>query len=151
MRLTIPPVLVWRKSVLVNGRPVMELTSKLALSSSASATSGNGIDGMRTDDESARSDGGCISYRVQLLLAPSQSLRCAASCQFRGPRPPAGWEPDTMLNDLANDQGCYVSHRPGAHKSICGTLSTSPTHPHCPAAVHSRAQLPRRQDTSLKG
>lgn len=151
MRLTIPPALVWRKSVLVNGRPVMELKSNLALSSSASATSRNDIDGMRTDDESARSDGGCVCYRVQLLLAPLQSPRCAASCQFRGPKPPACWEPDTGLNDLANDQGRYVFHRPGAHESICGTLSTSPTHPHCPAAVHFRAQLPRRQDTSLKG
>lgn len=151
MRLTIPPALVWRKSVLVNGRLVMELMSNLALSSSASATSGNDIDGMRTDDESARSDGCCVYHRVQSLLSPLQTPRCAASCQFRGPRPPAGWEPDTRLNDLTNDQGCYVFHLPGAHESICGTLSTSPTHPHCPAAVHFRAQLPRRQDTSLKG
>lgn len=102
MRLTIPPILVWRKSVLVNGRLVMELTSNLALRSWASATSGNDIDGMRTDDESARSDGGCVSYRVQLLFSPLQTPRCAASCQFRGPRPAAGWEPDTrpMIKDV---------------------------------------------------
>lgn len=134
MRLTIPPALVWRKSVLVNGRLVMELTSNLALSSSASATSGNDIDGMRTDDESARSDGGCVSYRVQLLLSPLQTPRCAASCQFRGPRPAAGWEPDTRLNDLANDQGCYVFHHRARMRASAGL---------CPHRPHTHT-APRR-------
>lgn len=54
-----------RKFVLVNGRLVMELTSNLALSSSASAISGNDIYG---HDESASSDGACLHIHRPHLL-----------------------------------------------------------------------------------
>jgi hypothetical protein len=60
MRLTIPRAVVLRKFVLVDVRLAMKLTSNLAPSSSASAISGDDMDGMRMDDESASSDGACI-------------------------------------------------------------------------------------------
>lgn len=73
MMLTSPPALVLREFDLVNGRLAMELTSNLALRSSASVISGNDIYG---DDESASSNGACLHVRRPHLLSPLPSTLC---------------------------------------------------------------------------
>lgn len=83
MMLTNSPALVLREFVLVNGRLAMELTSNLALRSSASVISGNDIYG---NDESASSNGACLHVHRPHLLSPSSPLLCCI-CQFRGTRP----------------------------------------------------------------
>lgn len=50
--------------VVVNVRLWMRLTSNLAVSSSTSAVSGDDMDGLRFDDESASSDEACISTNL---------------------------------------------------------------------------------------
>lgn len=119
MRLTIPPALVWRRSVLVNGRLVMELTSNLALRSWASATSGNDIDGMRTDDESARSDGGYVSS----CCFPPCRLRAVlhrANSAVHGRQQAGSLIPGLMISPMIKDVMSFITRaRMRASAGLC--------------------------------
>ena len=130
-----------RKFVLENVRQVMEHTSNLALSSSASANSGNDIDGTRMDDESASWDGACHA-RHQPTANVSPPPLPASLCCIVSPVPRV--RSVSRLGHLTNDQGCH--DHPGAHGERLRTLYTSP---HCPSAVQWRAELRSRVAKTL--